>query len=98
MELRLAPDCTAPYLSKVKLFTEIKPVQFKYVRDCVNILTIILGVGLMAGAISESRNPEKTFQRVSSHLDCTSTSLDLDENGHQSSFSDFDLNSCSHGV
>ena len=49
----------------------------------------------MAGAISVLRNPvigRICFQCVS--LDSHS-SLDLDANGHQSSFSDFDLNPCS---
>ena len=45
--------------------------------------------------VKKFSHQEKEFQCVS--LDSHS-SLDLDANGHQSSFSDFDLNSYSHGV
>jgi len=53
-------------LSKVKPFTEIKPVQFiisKY-ETVSTFWPLFWGVGLMAGAISGSRNPvtrRKTF-------------------------------------
>jgi len=67
-------------------------------RLCINILTLILG-GWLNGqcyfSVKKSSHREKKIQCVSSFLD---SSLDLDVNGHQSSFSDFYLNSCSHGV
>jgi len=52
----------------------------------------------MARAISVSRNPVIRRKNFSVTGVYSHSSLDLDANGHQSSFSDFDLNSCSHGV
>jgi len=61
----------------------------------VNTMTRIFG-GRFNGqcyfSVNKSSHRKKTFQCVSSRLD---SSLDLDANGHQSSFW---FNSCSHGV